>query len=76
MPEALAGAVVAVPSLLHALKPRAKARLAIPIHAVLFIFDSLGSAHRAGCIRAPMLNQIFEPKYSFLDKNQKSVLLF
>ena len=41
-----AGAVAAVPLLLQALKPSAKARLAIPIHAVFFIFESPGSAHK------------------------------
>ncbi|NDZ12875.1 hypothetical protein C7T35_20135 [Variovorax sp. WS11] len=52
-PEALtgtltAGAVAAVPLLLQALKPSAKARLAIPIHAVFFMFESLGSTAQRG----------------------------
>jgi hypothetical protein len=42
------GAVAAVPLLLQALKPSAKARLAIPIHAVFFMFEPLGSTPQRG----------------------------
>lgn len=51
------GTVEAVPLPSQALKPIARARLAITVNAVFFILGSSNPPRRAGCDGRPMLTQ-------------------